>query len=77
MKTARQWVNENSQSGPFDTVGCCADAEALVREIQADAIRSEAAADAVLFLANGATVTLKPSKGGPFESSLDLPLNRN
>jgi hypothetical protein len=34
MKTAKQWVDENSQSGPFDTVGNCKDAEALVLAIQ-------------------------------------------
>lgn len=37
MKTAKQWVDENSQSGPFDTVIFCEDAEALVKEIQTDA----------------------------------------
>jgi hypothetical protein len=38
MKTAKQWVDENSQSGAFDTVGSCADAESLVAEIQRDAM---------------------------------------
>jgi len=37
MKTAKQWVDENSQSGPFDTVFSCQDAENLVKEIQTDA----------------------------------------
>ena len=38
MKTAAQWVNENSQSGPFDTVGDTEEAEALVLAIQRDAL---------------------------------------
>ena len=37
MKTAKQWVDENSQSGAFDTVGSCKEAEALVLSIQRDA----------------------------------------
>jgi hypothetical protein len=39
MKTAKEWVNENSQSGPFDTVGDCEEAESLVKAIQKDAIK--------------------------------------
>ena len=37
MKTAEQWVAENSQSGAFDTIGSCKEAEALVLNIQRDA----------------------------------------
>lgn len=40
MKTAKEWVDENSQSGPFDIVPSCKDAEALVLEIQTDACNS-------------------------------------
>lgn len=38
MKTPKQWVDENSQSGPFDTVLSSADAETLVEAIQRDAL---------------------------------------
>lgn len=40
MKTAKQWVDENSQSGAFDTVGSCKDAETLVEAIQKDVLKS-------------------------------------
>lgn len=40
MKTPKQWVDENTQSGAFDCVHSCKDAEALVAEIQKDAIDS-------------------------------------
>lgn len=40
MKTAKQWVDENSSSGPFDNVHSCVHAEQLVKEIQQDAIAS-------------------------------------
>ena len=40
MKTPGQWVSENSQSGPFDCIENREAAEALIREIQADAVKS-------------------------------------
>jgi len=40
MKTPKQWVNENSQSGPFDTVIDSEDAEKLIQEIQLDAMKT-------------------------------------
>ena len=42
MKTAAQWVSENSQSGAFDIVHDSEHAERLVREIQAEAMRQSA-----------------------------------
>jgi len=38
MKTAKQWVDEHSQSGAFDCINSIADAETLVRAIQGDAM---------------------------------------
>ena len=37
MKSPQQWVSENSQAGPFDTVNTSSEAEDLVRSIQQDA----------------------------------------
>jgi hypothetical protein len=37
MKSAKQWMEENSQSGPFDLVQDCDAAERLIYEIQEDA----------------------------------------
>ena len=39
MKSPKQWVDEYSQSGPFDLVGQTIDAEELVLQIQTDAVR--------------------------------------
>lgn len=38
MKTPKEWVNEYSQSGPFDLVGSTEEAEQIVKWIQADAV---------------------------------------
>ncbi len=38
MKTAKQWVDETSQSGAFDLIVDCDDAELLIKKIQADAM---------------------------------------
>ena len=40
MKTAKQWVLENSQSGAFDSVGDIEDATIVIEEIQKDAVAS-------------------------------------
>lgn len=37
MKTAKEWVDENSQSGPFDMILSCKEAAEVVRDIQIDA----------------------------------------
>ena len=39
MKSSKQWVDELSQSGPFDLVESCKDAEYIVRQIQLDVVR--------------------------------------
>jgi hypothetical protein len=38
LKPAKDWVDENSQSGAFDCVGSCVEAEKLVMAIQADVL---------------------------------------
>jgi hypothetical protein len=38
MKSAKEWVDEYSQSGAFDLVMDCRHAEEIVAEIQEDAI---------------------------------------
>lgn len=38
MKTPKEWVDENSQSGPFDALSSCREAEDLVRRVQEDAM---------------------------------------
>ncbi len=40
MKSPKQWVDEHSQSGPFDCVFSTTAAESLVEQIQADAAAS-------------------------------------
>jgi len=38
MKSAKQWVDEYSQSGAFDLVEDCNEAELIVQQIQQDAV---------------------------------------
>lgn len=38
MKSAKQWVDQFSQSGAFDMVKNCKEAEFIVRQIQLDAV---------------------------------------
>ena len=41
MKTAEEWIDEYSQSGPFDLIDDTKTATALVHAIQDDAIASK------------------------------------
>ena len=36
MKRAKEWVDEYSQSGAFDLIDSCAEAEEIVKKIQDD-----------------------------------------
>jgi hypothetical protein len=38
LKSAKDWVDGNSQSGAFDCVGSCVEAEKLIRAIQEDVL---------------------------------------
>ena len=44
MKSAKKWLDEKTQSGPFDLVRSLTEAEQFVREIQADALEHAARA---------------------------------